>query len=542
MNLTPRRPLFSRRPESNLYRMFFYVILALGGIWLILQLRGGLIKSPFEPAPAPTRTSTSYEMEGDAQFTAGSIDKSIAAYQEAVRVDPKNSKAWAELARVQTYSSSLLTTDAERIARLEEALKSAKKATELASEDSTAHAVLAFTLDWNADPSLFNDDHVQQNLVLADQEAVRALQLDPTNTRAEAYYAEILVDEQKWTQAGQYIKQAVDADPSLMDVHRVYAYFLETGGEYNLAIQEYDKAIAITPKLTFLYLRAGANYRTLGFKSPNEENQKQLFDSSLTYFAKAASINAELQVKDPVPYLSIAKTYSQEGEYFIAARNVQKALVFQPGNPDFYGQLGIIYFKSRNYEGSIPALACAINGCAGEELVQRPRIGRLRRTGPGGDGGGAAADTGLGGLLPGVLLGAGGARPARQDVLPGSGAGDLAGPGERIREGPAGYHVEYHGGAVGMLAERGDHVAGRADVCGADAGGGFYFDAVPDIDAVRGADGDAVGELSAVSDQRSAFGQKRFALPCGMLPTVRRIQSVAPTLGRGFRCESVIRL
>ncbi len=366
MNLTPRRPLFSRRPESNLYRMFFYVILALGGIWLILQIREGFIKSPFEPAPAPTRTSTSYEMEGDAQFTAGSINKSIAAYQEAVRVDPNNSKAWAELARIQTYSSSLLTTDAERVARLAEALKSAKKATELASEDSTAHAVLAFTLDWNADPSLFNDDHVQQNLVLADQEAVRALQLDPTNTRAEAYYAEILVDEQKWTQAGQYIKQAVDADPSLMDVHRVYAYFLETGGEYNLAIQEYDKAIAITPKLTFLYLRAGANYRTLGFKSPNEENQKQLFASSLTYFAKAASINTELQVKDPVPYLSIAKTYSQQGDYFIAARNVQKALSFQPGNPDFYGQLGIIYFKSRNYEGSIPALSCAVNGCSGE--------------------------------------------------------------------------------------------------------------------------------------------------------------------------------
>ena len=208
---------------------------------------------------------------------------------------------------------------------------------------------------------------MQDNLTQADQAAVRALQLDATNTRALAYYAEILVDEQKWTQAEQYIKQAVDRDPSLMDVHRVYAYVLESLGEYNLAIQEYDKAIALTPKLTFLYLRAGANYRQLGFKSPNEENQKQLFDNSLTYFAKAASINSELQIKDPTPYLSIAKTYSQEGEYFIAARNVQKALDFQPGNPDFYGQLGVIYFKSRNYEGSIPALSCAVNGCEAED-------------------------------------------------------------------------------------------------------------------------------------------------------------------------------
>jgi len=138
-------------------------------------------------------------------------------------------------------------------------------------------------------------------------------------------------------------------------------------GEYNLAIQEYDRAIAITPKLTFLYLRAGANYRQLAFNSPNDINQRQLFEKSLEYFARAASINDELRINDPTPYLSISKTYSQQGEYFIAARNVQRALEFQPDNADFYGQLGVIYFKSRNYEGSIPTLQCAVMGCDGED-------------------------------------------------------------------------------------------------------------------------------------------------------------------------------
>ena len=367
MNLIPRRPIFNRRAESSVYRMFFWAILTLSGIWLIIQMRQGDIKSPFEAAPTPTRTSNSYAMEGDAQFTAGSLDNSISAYRESVRVDPSNAKAWAELARIQAYSSTLLTTDAEIKARLNETLLSAQQAVKLAPDDSTAHAVLAFALDWNANPSLLDDNRqVQELLSQADLEAVRALQLDSSNTLALAYYAEILVDEQKWTQAEQYIKQAVDRDPSLMDVHRVYAQVLESLGEYNLAIQEYDKAIAITPKLTFLYLRAGANYRTLGFKSLNEDTQKQLFESSLEYFAKAASIDSVLKVKDPVPYLSIAKTYSQEGEYFIAARNVQKALSFQPSNADIYGQLGIVYFKSRNYEGSIPALQCAVEGCSGE--------------------------------------------------------------------------------------------------------------------------------------------------------------------------------
>ena len=152
-----------------------------------------------------------------------------------------------------------------------------------------------------------------------------------------------------------------------MDVHRVYAYVLESFGQYNQAIQEYDTAISITPNLTFLHLRAGANYRRLAFESPNTETQTQLYEKSLEYFAQAASINEQLEVKDPIPYLSISKTYSQMGEFFIAARNVQKALEFQPDNADVYGQLGVIYFKSRNYEGSIPALKCATRGCTAEE-------------------------------------------------------------------------------------------------------------------------------------------------------------------------------
>jgi tetratricopeptide (TPR) repeat protein len=366
MNLSPRRPIFNRRAESSVYRMFFWAILALGGIWLIIQMRQGDIKSPFEATATPTRNSNSFALEGDAQFTAGSLDKAIAAYQEAVRVDPNNAEFWGNLARVQTYSTTLLTIDADKETRLLAALQSSTQAVTLAPDDSTAHAVHAFVLDWNANSSLVDNNQVQNYLVQADEEAVRALQLDGTNTLALAYYAEILVDEQKWTQAQGNIQQAVDRDPSLMDVHRVYGYVLESLGQYNLAIQEYDKAIAIAPNLTFLYMAAGANYRQLGFRSPNSETQKQLYDSSLVYFAKAASINDQLGVKDPVPYLSIAKTYSQEGEFFIAARNVQKALQFKPDNADIYGQLGIIYFKSRNYEGSIPALQCAVTGCSGE--------------------------------------------------------------------------------------------------------------------------------------------------------------------------------
>ena len=116
-----------------------------------------------------------------------------------------------------------------------------------------------------------------------------------------------------------------------------------------------------------MYLSAGANYRRLAFGSAIDSQQKDLYVKSLEYFEKAAKINGQLNVKDPIPYISISKTYSQMGEYFIAGRNVQKALDFKPADADIYGQLGIVFFKSRNYEGSIFAFQCAIRGCTPPE-------------------------------------------------------------------------------------------------------------------------------------------------------------------------------
>jgi tetratricopeptide (TPR) repeat protein len=368
MNLYPKRGLFRRRDDPNIYRMFFWITLILGGIWLVRSLKNGDIKQPFQSTPTPTRFAVSYALEGDAQFTAGKLEDAITAYREAVKGDPSNAQLLAQLARIQIYSSAMLVKDATIKARLEEGLASAKQAVDLAPDNSFAHSIYAFALDWNANPTLVTDDReIQKLLSKAENEAVRALQLDNTNTLALAFYAEILVDEQKWTQAEQYIQQALDRDSSLMDAHRVHAYVLESLGEYTLAIEAYDRAIAITPNMTFLYLRAGANYRRLAFDSPNETVQTELYEKSLEYFAQTARINEQLKVRDPVPYISIAKTYSQMGQFFIAIRNVQKTIEFQPDNPVLYGELGVLYHKNRNYETGILALGCAVRGCTAEE-------------------------------------------------------------------------------------------------------------------------------------------------------------------------------
>ena len=381
MNLNSRRPLFHRRPQSNIYRMFLWVVMILGGVWILQQLDRGEIKPLFEATPLPTRAALSYVEEGDAYFTAGNLTSAILAYQEALRLSPNDAQTWAKLARIQTYSSAFLITNDEKKARLREALESATKAVELAPDDSTVRAIRAFALDWNANDAFHTTEEVQDFLIEAESEAQTAQRLDNTNPLALAYFAEILVDQDKWNQAEIIINQALDLPDATqwMDVYRVNAYVLETLGQYNLAISEYEKAIAIEPNFTFLYSRIGANYRRLAFDvavTQGEEPARPVYERSLEYFDKVVRINEQIGVKDPGPHLSIARTYSQLGEFFIAARNVQTALEYEPTNADIYGQLGIIYFRSRNYEGSIYSLECAIYGCSGEASCLGRGLGR----------------------------------------------------------------------------------------------------------------------------------------------------------------------
>jgi tetratricopeptide (TPR) repeat protein len=182
---------------------------------------------------------------------------------------------------------------------------------------------------------------------------------------ALAFYAEVLLDQQKWDQAKQYATQAVELAPDSMDAHRVLGLVLESWGYYRDAIEEYIKASQISPNFTYFYLRIGLGYRQLALAAGG--TQGQMYNSAMEYFEKAANINQQLGIQDPYPYIAIAKTYAQQGEFFIAARNAEKALSFDPANADTYGQLGMIYVQARNYETALPTLRCAVDGCTADQ-------------------------------------------------------------------------------------------------------------------------------------------------------------------------------
>jgi tetratricopeptide (TPR) repeat protein len=350
------------KTANNSYRVMLYLVLLLGAGWLLLQMSRGQVPTFFLPTPTPTRSGQSYVQQAEAYFQAGKLDDpaseldAIDTYKKALVVEPDNPLVLSELARIQTYASRLVSTDQQRLTVLGEARDNIRRAAELAPDDSHVLAIKAFVLDWIASSNLLSSDEREAYLAEAEAAANRAYLLDPENALALAFYAEVLLDQQKWDQALEYADQAVERAPDLLDTHRVYATVLESVGLYSDAIREYKRASELAPNLTFLLLQIGLGYRNL-----------EDYNNALYYFDQAAEINKQLGIKDPLPYIAIAKTYTQQGEFFIASRNAETALRFSPQSADTYGQLGSIYVQARNYESALPALQCALEGCTAEE-------------------------------------------------------------------------------------------------------------------------------------------------------------------------------
>jgi len=371
MRLTGEQlPLGRPGRSTDPWRILAYLA-AIGTAFLLFRsYQEGSIRPLLLATPTPTRTSASHAEEGRTNFSAGRLRDAIQAYQRAVAVAPQDARLGAELARIQAYSSALLTTTGERQTRMAEARQSVEAALVANPDEAIAHAVRTMVYDWSASVAP-NDLERERLLKEAEGSAVRALQLDPGSPLAQAYYGELLLDQGKFVQAFDLAEQAASRadpfDPLSMDVHRVFGTVLEGNGLYRQAIDEYRAAAEIAPNFTYLYLLIGANYRQLAGKAPSPTDRRVLMDQALESFDRAARINEQLGIEDPTPYLSIGRTYLQDGEFFIAAINVERALAIDTANPEIFGRLGIIFFKARNYESAVEVLRCAVEGCSAAE-------------------------------------------------------------------------------------------------------------------------------------------------------------------------------
>lgn len=309
-----------RRKPINYFNLLVLAVLVVISLYLAPFVT--TVETPWNPTPTPTRPPESFVTEAEQLFAQGKVNQAIHSYQQAIAAAPSNPSnvvIYINMARAQVWSG-----------QYKEAQANAENALLLNQNSSMAHAVRGWALSNLRD------------FLNAEAAIKRALELDPNNALAHAYYAELLVDQFFANQGGPNIiermseesRVALSLGGGTVEAHYARGYVLEATGNYPEAIDEYQAAVAINGNIAKIYLALGRSYRLAG-----------VYDQAVDALSKADTLNPA----DPTPDLIISRIYYTTGEFTKAEQYAQQALRDSPGDASLHANLGLMYYKNFKY-------------------------------------------------------------------------------------------------------------------------------------------------------------------------------------------------
>lgn len=322
-----------RRKPWNWFRITVLGVLVASAVY-INQVVVPTVDPIGIPTSTPTRPPESFISDAEEFFKQGKLNQAIEAYTQVVRSKPKDSASYVAMARVQVWAGKYV-----------DAQTSAENAILINPNNSNAHAVRGWALEF------------QRDFTAATISIKKALEIDPNNALAHAYYAELLMDQSAENtgpldalqKASEESKRALELDPSLLEAHRArgYVYYMTGGDNMQLAIDEYQQAIAINKNLAELQLSLGLSYRAA-----------ELNDEAIEAFTQANTLNPS----DPLPNLYISRIQASLGNYARALQYAESAVNADPSNANYHGNLGVMQYRNFKYTEAIDAFSYVVRG------------------------------------------------------------------------------------------------------------------------------------------------------------------------------------
>ncbi len=315
-----------RRKRRSYLPLIIVVLLVIGAAYVInqsadlIKLRNPLV--PPEPTPTPTRSPLSYLAEAELLYANGQIPEAIEAYAGVTALEPDNDEALRWQARLHTLMGHTSV-----------GVTLAQKAAEINPADARNLATLAMALDWNK----------QYDEAL--KTALDALDIDAALPEAHAYLAEIYMDKGIWALALEEAQAAVKLSENSVEAWRSLGYVLDQQGRRDEAVQAYDKAIALHPKLGYLYVGKGYVYLADGD-----------YEKALAEFQRAVNVNP----RSADGYDALGWGHMLSGASDRAVLTLEKAIEIDPEYKPAYGHLAVAYYARRNYEKAVELFEKAI--------------------------------------------------------------------------------------------------------------------------------------------------------------------------------------
>jgi tetratricopeptide (TPR) repeat protein len=320
-----------RRRRSNPWLVLFLLVL-IGALIYVDRVIVPVTPPLFIPTPTATRSPESFVADASDLESQGKLSQAIQAYQDAIQADPKSVSIYLSLAKLLAYTN-----------RYSEALNNVENALLLNPNNTNALAlrgwIKGFLGDW----------------LEAEASLKRAIELDDKSATAYAYYAEMLALQ---SQAGEgslgtldkaieMSRMAKDLAPDALESHRARGIVLELTSNYGEAASEFEAAIAKNPNIAELHMALGRNYRF-----------QQLYDQAVEEFNRANALNPS----DPLPDTYISRTYATVGQFAKAIQFAQQAVKDSPQDSMMQGNLGVMFYRDRQYKNALPPLQLAVRG------------------------------------------------------------------------------------------------------------------------------------------------------------------------------------
>ncbi len=295
------------------------------------------------PTPEPTRSAPTYAARAALYERDGDLEQAIAAYEQALRMDPENVDYHIPLVRL------LIITN-----RTAEALGYAEAAAALDEDNDLLYSTWSAAFLAEGDRLAETGQPVEADKAWA--EAVRqgrkATQLNATNAEAYATMAAAMVrlGPEQFDVANEAIEIAAALEPDNVIVRRHMATVLEYQGYYNRAIEQYEYALNINPNSVDLLISLARNY----WATSNIPEAILTFEDAI-----------EVDPGSAEAYDGLGYMYFLIGEYPRAEENFVMAVELDPAMIRAHAHLGAARYRQFNYDGDTGAIPYLERATAG---------------------------------------------------------------------------------------------------------------------------------------------------------------------------------
>ena len=172
--------------------------------------------------------------------TPEALQRAVEFYEQAIRLDPTFALGYAGIALA--YGVTAANYSGDPLVYYPKAKEYALKALSLDDDLPEAHAVLATIIEG-----------YERDLVGAEAEFKRAIELNPSYPTAHQWYSHVLQWEKRYSEAWEQLSKALDLNPlSLIVLINMSDYYWMVR-DYDKAIEYAKKALELDPSFVFTY-------------------------------------------------------------------------------------------------------------------------------------------------------------------------------------------------------------------------------------------------------------------------------------------------